>query len=88
MRHRESPQWLGQVGAQSKPPCRCRRRGGLALATPSKTTRPERHTVSVRLDADEARALRVAAAEQGLSMGALLARLWQRELGRRKKKGT
>jgi len=46
-------------------------------------TEAERHTVSVRLPAESHRRLRVAAAEKGISMGAMLAALWEEELASR-----
>lgn len=47
------------------------------MAPPKPTVPAEKRTVSVRLSPESARLLRVAAAKEGLSMGAYLARLWE-----------
>ena len=47
------------------------------MASPKSATPAEKRTVSVRLSPESARRLRVAAAKEGVSMGAYLARLWE-----------
>jgi predicted HicB family RNase H-like nuclease len=47
------------------------------MASPKPTAPAEKQTVSVRLSRESARRLRVAAAKEGLSMGAYLAGLWE-----------
>jgi predicted HicB family RNase H-like nuclease len=47
------------------------------MASPKPAAPVEKRTVSVRLSPESARLLRVAAAKEGLSMGAYLARLWE-----------